>query len=487
MIEIEKQPPSIHTVHGPVVFEFTNVIKNQLYSDVVLEVGGEELKIPLEFFEQYAKVDLRRYLHPFFKPLKGVSQGVVCDEYQSFNYRIRLSEKRSSEEFTAVRAIPQLGEDNDWNQRTNCLLTGLHQLKVYEGYPCDLSVLAAGKRGWVASAGTWRSEPLKPARINRLALNCNDAAPWGCCDGVAEVESYWSSSLEWTDFVCRQVDGRTTSDGLGCTLLYRNLKNYKEVYLKEYKLLDAFDAFVALSEDAYTQLTPEQVQERAGVLISRVKLMEECTDLARINEVINSNFNLCTGKEADEMIGQVIDYAGIFGGWEVKEAGKPQNWLLCDGTEYTVEAYEELYKAILNTYGGNAEKTGKFNVPNLGGRFVMGYEKADVKTGVSEEPQKGSHVDLKQNQGKIGNYGGEWCHKLLVKEMPKHMHEPGTGVHQGNRVVDNSNGKARTHYGSEKVSGHPIPDLHFTTEVGNDQPHENRPPYMVFAKLIRAK
>lgn len=41
----------------------------------------------------------------------------------------------------------------------------------------------------------------------------------------------------------------------------------------------------------------------------------------------------------------------------------PQNWLLCNGQELSVNQYQALYAVIGNTYGGTPQKT--FKVPNL--------------------------------------------------------------------------------------------------------------------------
>ena len=48
-------------------------------------------------------------------------------------------------------------------------------------------------------------------------------------------------------------------------------------------------------------------------------------------------------------------------------------WLLCDGTTYSATQYNELFLAIgsTNFYGGGSSTT--FNVPNLQGKFVRGY------------------------------------------------------------------------------------------------------------------
>ena len=48
----------------------------------------------------------------------------------------------------------------------------------------------------------------------------------------------------------------------------------------------------------------------------------------------------------------------------------PKGWLLCDGRDYAVSAYQSLFTVIGNRYGGNNTT---FNVPDLRGRTpIMG-------------------------------------------------------------------------------------------------------------------
>lgn len=61
-------------------------------------------------------------------------------------------------------------------------------------------------------------------------------------------------------------------------------------------------------------------------------------------------------------VGTVTSFAGY---------SAPKGWLLCNGQSCTIRAYYKLYQAIGTQYGGS---TGAFNVPDLRGRFVRGYD-----------------------------------------------------------------------------------------------------------------
>lgn len=76
----------------------------------------------------------------------------------------------------------------------------------------------------------------------------------------------------------------------------------------------------------------------------------------------------------------------------------PDGWLVCDGSEYAISAYPELYAAIGNTAGGQSGLT--FRVPDLRNRVPRGAGATDV----------------------LSAYGGEDSHVLTTTEMPAHSH-----------------------------------------------------------------
>jgi microcystin-dependent protein len=49
----------------------------------------------------------------------------------------------------------------------------------------------------------------------------------------------------------------------------------------------------------------------------------------------------------------------------------PTGWLVCDGASYSISVYPDLAAAIGIIYGGSS---GIFNVPNLQGYFIRGYD-----------------------------------------------------------------------------------------------------------------
>lgn len=122
-------------------------------------------------------------------------------------------------------------------------------------------------------------------------------------------------------------------------------------------------------------------------------------------------------------------------------------WKLCNGADTpTGKDYEKIFNLVGN------------KLPDMSGQFVVGYSH-----GHSE-------------YGNIGNTGGEATHQLTEAEMPKHRHGYGTpSWHDGRTTVS---------------GGHRMPDVaarEQTDVAGGGQPHENRPPYIVMAYIIKVK
>lgn len=92
--------------------------------------------------------------------------------------------------------------------------------------------------------------------------------------------------------------------------------------------------------------------------------------------------------------GSVISFAGNFA---------PGGFLLCDGSEVSRSTYSRLFAVIGTAYGAGDNAT-TFNLPNLAGKVVVGYDVGQTEFNV------------------LGETGGAKTHTLTSAEMPTHTH-----------------------------------------------------------------
>jgi microcystin-dependent protein len=85
------------------------------------------------------------------------------------------------------------------------------------------------------------------------------------------------------------------------------------------------------------------------------------------------------------------------------------------------------------------------------GKFPVGYDQNDT------------------DYNQVGKTGGEKEHTLTIDEMPKHRHD----MNYGNVIGGDGSGYAYT-----STLGFGPAAMRYS---GNDQPHENRPPFIVMA------
>lgn len=121
---------------------------------------------------------------------------------------------------------------------------------------------------------------------------------------------------------------------------------------------------------------------------------------------------------------------------------------------------------VLNSGVGDGSTT--FNLPNLKGRTVFGYDVSDANFDTLDTPN---------------TYAGEKTHQLTKAEMPSHSHAVWAGDNTGVPQV-NFNGTATGNtpgsIGSDSPgSGSPVQG------AGSDTAHNNLPPYRVVNFLIR--
>lgn len=119
---------------------------------------------------------------------------------------------------------------------------------------------------------------------------------------------------------------------------------------------------------------------------------------------------------------------GLISMWSGSVDEIPQGWALCNGQN---------------------------NTPNLQGMFIVGYS------------------TLPGDYDTIGKKGGEEKHPLTIEELPDHDHG-GVPLY----MPDTDRGGDRSFFSLDDQFGR-------TSKVGENKPHENRPPYFVLAYIIK--
>ena len=153
--------------------------------------------------------------------------------------------------------------------------------------------------------------------------------------------------------------------------------------------------------------------------------------------------------------------SGIPAGILVQFAGStaPDGWLICDGSAVSRTTYSSLFDAIATTYGlGDGSST--FNLPDLRGRMPLGL---DNMGGQSADRVSNESADL------IGGSAGEEMHQLSADELPSRT---GYISHSGSNQNNDSGGM---YYVTSIQNG----------IIGDDQAHNNMPPYIALNYIIK--
>lgn len=190
------------------------------------------------------------------------------------------------------------------------------------------------------------------------------------------------------------------------------------------------------------------------------------------------------------LVGEPLGIVKMWAGAEI-----PEGYHLCDGTALSKKDYPALYTAIGDTFNtakdaeGNAYTTqsGYFRLPDLRGRFVVGYRDTDTE----------------YNQ--YGKTGGEKKHLLTAEEsgVAEHTHEvtesPAGEYNRTNWTYNGATSGSAVHFlcaddgahGANQTSLKTAEDhKHDVTIEENEAQsaalsHENRPPYYVLAYIMK--
>lgn len=149
---------------------------------------------------------------------------------------------------------------------------------------------------------------------------------------------------------------------------------------------------------------------------------------------------------------------GVMYMWPGPTSSIPDKYMLCDGRELLRDDYPELFDIIDTTYGTTSANN--FKLPDLRGRFVAGYDNAQ------------------NDYNAMGETGGEEKHTLTIDEIPSHSHKY-------ERYAIGSVDRGR--YSFQGNHDNDANDSFDTSTVGGGASHENRPPYIVLAHIIKVK
>lgn len=139
-------------------------------------------------------------------------------------------------------------------------------------------------------------------------------------------------------------------------------------------------------------------------------------------------------------------------------AGKtcPEGFMVCDGSSLDVVEYAELFNVIGYSFGGSGDY---FKLPNMLGRMPVGLDSSisDFNT--------------------VGKNGGQRSVKLTVAQLPRHQHNVrlnDNGIEQASGFDWKYSETSRLYSGED-----------MSTYTGNDEAHENMPPYLVVNYIIK--
>ncbi len=172
----------------------------------------------------------------------------------------------------------------------------------------------------------------------------------------------------------------------------------------------------------------------------------------------------------DEYIGMIKLFAGNFA---------PQDWAYCNGQLMSIQQYTPLYALLGTTYGGDGTTT--FALPDLRGRTPVCFGQA---------PGMSYYAPAAR--------GGVETVTLTQLQLPTHSHALNAATANGNAALPNtgllatSTGESsggdtftgnlyQTQTGTPTLTGTNPNNIGF---AGNNQPHDNRPPFMALNYII---
>ena len=144
----------------------------------------------------------------------------------------------------------------------------------------------------------------------------------------------------------------------------------------------------------------------------------------------------------------------------------PQGFLLCDGIQYNIDEYRNLFTLIGYDFGGAGDS---FAVPDLRGRVIV-------------------HPDLSSQGGAAGRVtasntfnknGGAETHTLTVGQLPQHSHAISATL-AANTTATGGQNRLTTLNNADNGNNDAT-----SGTAGSGNPHNNMQPYLVLNYIIK--
>jgi len=138
-------------------------------------------------------------------------------------------------------------------------------------------------------------------------------------------------------------------------------------------------------------------------------------------------------------------------------ASAPTGWLLCDGSAVSRTTYADLF-AITSTNFGVGDGSTTFNLPDLKGKTIVGFNSGETEFDT------------------LGETGGAKTHTLTIPEMPAHTHME--------NLYSTGSGLTAAQIAGGVPSATPA-DYQVTDSTGGGGAHNNLQPYITLYYIIK--
>ena len=245
---------------------------------------------------------------------------------------------------------------------------------------------------------------------------------------------------------------------------------------------DTVTQFVLKLNDAVGDLNELSTDNKASLVDAIVELVTKLGNPADLQTVAKDNIvdSINDLNKRLVPVGSVLPFGG-------DENAVPEGYLLCDGTEYKVKDYQELFDVIGYTYSTSNDLE-KFKVPDLKGRVPVGL------------------LETNDNFMMMGQTGGSETVELTEENLPEHDHTYETLLMNtksssvGSVIPMLSIDSIKNSQDFRKIRLYNDSNSYVTREIGYDKferekvktsnvvdaiPHNNLQPYVVLNYIIK--
>jgi hypothetical protein len=155
-------PSKFHPAYNPILFTYTD--EGETYEEIDVDISSETITLRREYINGQATFDVSNIVRSYFSErlVDSINETALTIFKEP---KLYVEYSVGGETYYAINAVVQIGQYQDYSNQMNKALVTLEGIKLYTGYPLDVSILC-NEIPCAVTAGTLYANAMNRVKIS---------------------------------------------------------------------------------------------------------------------------------------------------------------------------------------------------------------------------------------------------------------------------------------------------------------------------------